>query len=171
MKYRKTCKNCGKEFVSDSRLDISGIERCDVCRISLSPGYEEFDPDAESLLHSEDETHSETAVTQDSSTMSIDELELVYIGTSIVVQLPIMSGVVGRVPANCDAIKTFSTISRNQFVYNYSEDGSLNITNKSQYGTIVNGVYLDIDETITVVPPAVIGMGGCYTFELRKKEL
>lgn len=163
MQYRKTCYKCGKEFTSTSRLEIADIETCDVCHTSLPTVFEEFDPDAQPVSVEEEAPEFEEGELP-------DELELRYIGTSITVHLPRMAGVVGRVPVNCDEIKTFQTISRKQFSYQYLPDGGLEITDNSQYGTIVNGAFLDVGESSVVAPPSVIEMGGCYSFELRKKE-
>lgn len=166
MQYRKQCRKCQKVFTAKSRLDIADIEVCDACHTSLPVEFEEYDPDKPKVLS--DTGFSPDEVRADGENLPV-ELELSYIGTSIVIQLPRMSGVVGRVPVNCDAIKTFSTISRKQFTYNYLDGGGLEITNSSQYGTVVQGVFLDVDESIVVAPPAIIVMGGCYSFELREK--
>ena len=156
MLYRKRCPKCRKEFTSSSRLEIADIEFCDECHTSLPVGFEEFDPDAALEQSSANPNAEDEGTPEDNQP---DELELVYIGTAIIVQLPRMAGVVGRVPVNCDAIKTFSTISRKQFTY----------VNNSQYGTVAQGVFLDVGESMVLTPPAVIEMGGCYSFELRKK--
>lgn len=164
MLYRKICQKCGKEFVSASRFEIADQELCDQCHTYLPTDFEEFDPEAQH------EVEAVPGFEEEEAEELPDELELRYEGTSIVVQLPRMSGVVGRVPINCDAIKTFSTISRKQFTYNYLSAGGLEIVNNSQFGTVVNKVFLDVGESMIVVPPAMVEMGGCYSFELRAKE-
>lgn len=166
MRYRKKCQKCGKEFVSESRFEIADIELCDQCHTQLPTSFEEFDPDALPVVEEDFDLDDDLELEEEQP----DELELRYEGTSIVVQLPRMSGVVGRVPVNCDAIKTFPTISRKQFTYSYVASGGLEIVNNSQFGTVVNKVFLDVGESVVVVPPATIEMGGCYSFALRRKE-
>ena len=83
MLYRKICPKCHKEFTSNSRLEIADIEFCDECGTSLPIGFEEYYPEA--VL----EKSSTNPNTEDEETLEEnqpDELELVYIGTSIIIQ-------------------------------------------------------------------------------------
>lgn len=77
-------------------------------------------------------------------------------------------GIFGRLTAQSPALASLRTLSRRQFAYRYRDDGSLEVTNLSQFGTRVSGELLaEPGATVVARPPAVIEMGG-VTFSLER---
>lgn len=77
-------------------------------------------------------------------------------------------GLFGRLTAQSPALASLRTLSRRQFAYRCRDDGSLEVTNLSQFGTRVSGKLLsEPGATVVVSLPAVIEMAGA-TFSLER---
>lgn len=77
-------------------------------------------------------------------------------------------GMFGRLTAQSPTLASLRTLSRRQFAYRCRDDGSLEVTNLSQYGTRVAGQLLsEPGESAVARPPAVIEMAG-MTFTLER---
>ncbi len=170
--YRKACPNCGRVVTSASRAEIMVEEVCQDCGASLPVVPEEYDPELEAMQQPVEPQFPAASVVPEIQTETAEpaELELVLPDTGIVVGLPRPGGMVGRVPVNCNSIKTFATISRIQFAYVYLDGGGIKITDKSQFGTVVNGALLMPGESCAATTPSTVEMGGAYAFMLRERE-
>lgn len=77
-------------------------------------------------------------------------------------------GLFGRLTAQSPVLASLRTLSRRQFAYRYHGDGSLEVTNLSQFGTRVSGELLsEPGATVVVRLPVVIEMAGA-TFSLER---
>jgi len=173
MRFRKTCRQCGKSFEGDNRETVAQFEACDRCRIALPDSIEVLEEEGNQDSGTPFESHS-TQPESDSQKAAdeVRKFELRWAGTDLASKLPAplpdspLGGFVGRLEGTMIATVDLPTISRKQFAFKYLEDNSgIMVTNCSQFGTWVNGRLLSEGESCAAPVGSVLEMGG-FTFEL-----
>lgn len=174
-RWELACPRCGHRHVGAPER-LHSLWYCEACGEPLEGARATLVAPGPGPANPSDATGPNDAASPSAAasrtSFSPDALCLRLADTDVCEGLPVPpsgeEGLFGRLTAQSPALASLRTLSRRQFAYRYRDDGSLEVTNLSQFGTrVADELLAEPGATAVARPPAVIEMAGA-TFSLER---